>query len=66
MSLQDGDKVKAFDKICEVQSDKATVEITSRFDGTIHKLHHDVGSIVKVCVYQRALRVFACVLTLSC
>jgi 2-oxoisovalerate dehydrogenase E2 component (dihydrolipoyl transacylase) len=45
---QDGDTVKAFDKICEVQSDKATVEITSRFDGKIVHLHHTVGSIVKV------------------
>ena len=40
--------VKAFDKICEVQSDKATVEITSRFDGKIVKLHHDIGTVVKV------------------
>jgi 2-oxoisovalerate dehydrogenase E2 component (dihydrolipoyl transacylase) len=46
--VKKGDKVKSFDKICEVQSDKATVEITSRFDGIIANIHHDVGSIVKV------------------
>jgi 2-oxoisovalerate dehydrogenase E2 component (dihydrolipoyl transacylase) len=40
--------VKAFDRLCEVQSDKATVEITSRFDGIIANVHHAEGSIVKV------------------
>lgn len=40
--------MKAFDKLCEVQSDKATVEITSRYDGVIAELHHEVGGIVKV------------------
>lgn len=40
--------MKAFDRICEVQSDKATVEITSRFDGVIRAVHHSEGSIVKV------------------
>ncbi|OLY80806.1 Lipoamide acyltransferase component of branched-chain alpha-keto acid dehydrogenase complex, mitocho [Smittium mucronatum] len=35
-----GDKVAQFDKICEVQSDKATVEITSRYDGVIKELFY--------------------------
>lgn len=40
--------MKSFDRICEVQSDKATVEITSRFGGVITKVHHPEGAIVKV------------------
>jgi 2-oxoisovalerate dehydrogenase E2 component (dihydrolipoyl transacylase) len=43
-----GDVVKSFDRICEVQSDKATVEITSRYDGVVSAIHHNVGDIVKV------------------
>ncbi len=45
---QVGDTVEMFDKVCEVQSDKAAVEITSRYGGTITRLHHDVGDIVQV------------------
>lgn len=46
--VQKGDQVHQFDKICEVQSDKATVEITSRYDGRIISLEHNIGDMVKV------------------
>ncbi len=46
--VKKGDKVKAFDRLCEVQSDKATVEITSRFDGVITAVHYTEGQIAKV------------------
>lgn len=43
-----GDKVEEFDRLCEVQSDKASVEITSRFTGTITTLKYKVGDMAKV------------------
>lgn len=43
-----GDKVSQFDKICEVQSDKASVTITSRYDGIVKKLHHAVDDTALV------------------
>ncbi|KAH7970820.1 hypothetical protein HPB49_015818 [Dermacentor silvarum] len=43
-----GDTVNQFDSICEVQSDKASVTITSRYDGRIKKLYHEVDDICKV------------------
>ncbi|CAF3387292.1 unnamed protein product [Rotaria sp. Silwood1] len=46
--VQVGDNVKQFDKICEVQSDKANVTIISRYGGTIVKLHHKVSDTAKV------------------
>ncbi|GJQ13265.1 hypothetical protein GpartN1_g5056.t1 [Galdieria partita] len=46
--VKDGQQVKQFDKICEVQSDKATVEITSRYDGVVRDLQYKEGDIAKV------------------
>jgi len=46
--VKPGDKIQAFDKICEVQTDKATDQITSPFDGTVTKLYAEVGGVAKV------------------
>ncbi|KAL7449868.1 hypothetical protein ACHAWC_001876 [Mediolabrus comicus] len=43
-----GEKVSQFDRICEVQSDKANVEITSRFDGVVTELCGNVGEMMFV------------------
>lgn len=43
-----GDRVEEFDKICEVQSDKATVEIKAPKEGVITKLYHEIGAMAKV------------------
>lgn len=45
--VKPGDSVEQFDKLCEVQSDKATVEITSPSQGVISSLEYQVGSIAK-------------------
>lgn len=40
--------MEEFDPLCEVSSDKANVEITSRYAGVVQKLHHDVGDMAPV------------------
>ena len=45
--VKPGDVVDQFDKLCEVQSDKATVEITSPFVGNIASLAYEVGDVAK-------------------
>lgn len=46
--VKPGDKVEQFDSICEVKSDKASVTITSRYDGIIKKLHHEPDGVAMV------------------
>ncbi|UIZ23036.1 hypothetical protein KXD40_003814 [Peronospora effusa] len=46
--VKSGEKVKQFQNVCEVQSDKATVEITSRYDGIVTKVYYEVGEMAKV------------------
>ncbi|KAF3904347.1 hypothetical protein AA313_de0205819 [Arthrobotrys entomopaga] len=46
--VQPGAKVQQFDNICEVQSDKASVEISSRYDGVIKKLYYEAGDMATV------------------
>lgn len=62
--VKPGARVEQFDKLCEVQSDKASVEvsvfilliliispprqITSRFDGVVKKLHYDADDMALV------------------
>ena len=46
--VKEGDAIEQFQNLCEVQSDKATVEITSRYDGVVTKVHYEVGDLAKV------------------
>ncbi|XP_051127850.1 lipoamide acyltransferase component of branched-chain alpha-keto acid dehydrogenase complex, mitochondrial [Andrographis paniculata] len=46
--VEEGDQVEEFQPLCEVQSDKATIEITSRYRGKVSKTLHVPGDIVKV------------------
>lgn len=46
--VKEGDVVQQFDDLCEVQSDKASVTITSRYDGKILKIYPKVDDIALV------------------
>jgi len=45
--VKPGDTVAQFDNVCEVQSDKASVTITSKYDGIITKLYYEVDDIAQ-------------------
>ncbi|KAL4570336.1 hypothetical protein LXL04_025988 [Taraxacum kok-saghyz] len=44
----EGEQVEEYQPLCEVQSDKATIEITSRYKGKVSKILHTPGDIIKV------------------
>jgi 2-oxoisovalerate dehydrogenase E2 component (dihydrolipoyl transacylase) len=46
--VQEGDEIEEFGRVCEVQSDKATIEITSPYSGIIKALKHAEGDTVPV------------------
>ena len=46
--VKEGDSVKEMDNLCSVESDKASVELSSPFTGKVKKVHHAVGGVVKV------------------
>ncbi|KAK1442556.1 dihydrolipoamide acetyltransferase component of pyruvate dehydrogenase complex [Babesia gibsoni] len=43
-----GDEVEEMEIVCTVQSDKAAVDITSRYTGIVKKLHVETGDIIKI------------------
>lgn len=43
-----GDVISQFDPVVDVQTDKATVEITSRYDGKVVAIHYEIGDVAKV------------------
>ncbi|KIM81862.1 hypothetical protein PILCRDRAFT_71619 [Piloderma croceum F 1598] len=47
-SVKPQGSIQAFDPLCEVQSDKASVEITSPFDGIVKELLVQEGEVAKV------------------
>ena len=47
-SVKSHETVQAFDVLCEVQSDKASVEITSPFDGILKEILVKEGEVAKV------------------
>src|SRR2546423_2413999 len=46
--VQEGAHVEELGNLCEVQTDKASVDITSRHTGVVKKLHYDADATVQV------------------
>lgn len=51
-----GEEVDEFQRLCAVQSDKATIEITSRYKGKVSQILHVPGDIVKVILRKLLFR----------
>ncbi|KDQ51358.1 hypothetical protein JAAARDRAFT_185131 [Jaapia argillacea MUCL 33604] len=47
-NVKESATIQAFDQLCEVQSDKASVEITSPFDGVVKQFLVKEGEVAKV------------------
>jgi 2-oxoisovalerate dehydrogenase E2 component (dihydrolipoyl transacylase) len=46
--VKEGDEVEEFAKLCQVQSDKATVDISSKYKGTVVKVYYKQHEIAQV------------------
>ncbi|OCF60136.1 hypothetical protein L486_02816 [Kwoniella mangroviensis CBS 10435] len=46
--VEDGQEVAEFDALCEVQSDKSVVELTSHANGTVRGIQKSAGEMAKV------------------
>src|SRR5690625_1663300 len=46
--VEEGQEVEEFDTLCEVQNDKAVVEIPSPVEGTVTKIHVSEGEVAVV------------------
>lgn len=46
--VNEGDEVDEFQPLCSVQSDKATIQITSRYKGKVSRLNFIPGDVIKV------------------
>ncbi|KAI1616273.1 2-oxoisovalerate dehydrogenase E2 component [Exophiala viscosa] len=46
--VEEGAPIEEWSALCEVQSDKASVEITSKYTGVIKKLHYAQDAVVQV------------------
>ncbi|KAH7279910.1 hypothetical protein KP509_37G043300 [Ceratopteris richardii] len=46
--VKEGEHVDEFQPLCSVQSDKATIQITSRFKGKVSRLNFLPGDVIKV------------------
>ena len=56
--FKEGDEVKEDDVLCEVQNDKAVVEIPSPVEGTVKAIHVGEGEVSQSrrCVYYHRCR----------